>query len=176
MKPTLHELSLPGAMLARGFWLYVWTVTTDSGVEWLYVGRTGDSSSPHAQSPFARLSQHLGQNPKSNALRRNLANVQVDADSCRSFDLTAYGPIFPEQKSMPDHVPIRDTVAGFEMALRDALDAAGYRLLNKVQSRKTVAPALRSQVLQAFAKKFPRLKALSAPSDTPRSRAGRGMP
>jgi len=23
MKPALHQLSLPGAMLTRGFWLYV---------------------------------------------------------------------------------------------------------------------------------------------------------
>jgi hypothetical protein len=67
MKPALHQLSLPGAMLARGFWLYVWEVTTTSGEKWLYVGRTGDSSSPNAQSPFARLSQHLSQNPRGNA-------------------------------------------------------------------------------------------------------------
>jgi len=31
MKPALHQLSLPGAMLARGFWLYVWEVTDVSG-------------------------------------------------------------------------------------------------------------------------------------------------
>lgn len=43
MKAARHHLSLPGAMLARAFWLYVWEVTDQAGKEWLYVGRTGDS-------------------------------------------------------------------------------------------------------------------------------------
>jgi hypothetical protein len=56
----LQQLSIPGALLERGFWLYVWEVLTEDGNTVLYVGRTGDSSSAHAQSPFNRLSQHLG--------------------------------------------------------------------------------------------------------------------
>ncbi len=63
MKAALHQLSLPG-----GFWFCVWEVTSGSGDEWLYVGRTRDSSSPNAQSPFFRLSQHLSQDPKGNVL------------------------------------------------------------------------------------------------------------
>ena len=52
---SLHRLTLPGPMLQRGFWLYVWRVQTPKG-ERLYVGRTGDSSSPHATAPYTRVS------------------------------------------------------------------------------------------------------------------------
>lgn len=157
MKPALHQLSLPGAMLARGFWLYVWEVTTASGEAWLYVGRTGDSSSPNAQSPFSRLSQHLSRNPKSNALRRNLERARVDADSCSSFDLYCYGPILEECKTMELHSPARDKMAGLEKGLRDALHTAGYRVLNEIKSRHPIDDSLMPDVLKAFAVKFSRL-------------------
>ena len=58
--PTTHCLTLPGPMLRRGFWLYVWQVEDSEGGEWLYVGRTGDNSSPHASAPYTRMGQHLG--------------------------------------------------------------------------------------------------------------------
>lgn len=157
MKAALHHLSLPGAMLARGFWLYVWEVTDRSGKQWLYVGRTGDSSSPNAQSPFSRLSQHLGSNKRGNALRRNLARVGVDADRCRSFELTCYGPILPECASMDKHGPSRDIMAGLEKGLRDALHAVGYRLLNEVKSRHPIDELKMSEVRKAFAARFSKL-------------------
>ena len=157
MKPALHQLTLPGAMLARGFWLYVWEVTTASGEKWLYVGRTGDSSSPNAQSPFYRLSQHLSQNPKSNALRRNLMRAGVEADSCSSFDLYCYGPVLAECSDMEQHRPSRDKMAGLEKGLRDALNTAGYRVLNEINSRHPIDEALMSDVLNAFADRFGRL-------------------
>ena len=65
--------SFSGSLLQRGFWLYVWQVTTADGREVLYVGRTGDSSSPHAQSPFNRLSQHLGSNKSRERLQARSA-------------------------------------------------------------------------------------------------------
>lgn len=157
MNPTLHQLSLPGGMLARGFWLYVWKVTDHSGKQWLYVGRTGDSSSPNAQSPFSRLSQHLGGNRRGNALRRNLAREGVDADRCRSFELTCYGPILPECASMDEHGPSRDIMAGLEKGLRDALHTAGYRLLNEVKSRHPADEMKMAKVLGAFASRFSKL-------------------
>jgi hypothetical protein len=49
-----YAMSFDGALLGRGFWLYVWRITDDSRSA-LYVGRTGDSSSPHASSPFKRI-------------------------------------------------------------------------------------------------------------------------
>jgi hypothetical protein len=157
MKPALHQLSLPGAMLARGFWLYVWEVTDVSGKQWLYVGRTGDSSSPNAQSPFPRLSQHLSQNPKSNALRRNLSRAGVEPDTCRSFHLTCYGPGLAECATMELHRPERDKMAGLEKGLRDALHEAGYRVLNEVKSRHPIDDSLMADVLAAFAGKFKKL-------------------
>jgi hypothetical protein len=146
-------------MLARGFWLYVWEVTATDGAKWLYVGRTGDSSSPNAQSPFVRLSQHLSQNPKSNALRRNLEKAGVDANACHSFDLISYGPILPEESAMIRHTPARDKMAGLEKGLWEALKLAGYPMLNEVRSRKPIDESRLRKVLAAFASKFPKLTA-----------------
>ena len=157
MTATLQHLSLPGAMLARGFWLYVWEVTDSTGKKWLYVGRTGDSSSPNAQSPFARLSQHLGSNRRGNALRRNLTSAGVDVDSCTSFELTCYGPILPECADMDLHRPSRDIMAGLEKGLRNALHAVGYHLLNEVRSRHPIDEAQLTAVVEAFAKRFTKL-------------------
>ena len=83
----LLSLSFSGALLQRGFWLYVWEVTAEDGRRVLYVGRTGDSSSANAQSPFNRLSQHLGNNEHANALRRQLEEAGINPVTCRSFDL-----------------------------------------------------------------------------------------
>ena len=59
----MQQVRFEGALLERGFWLYVWRVRQESR-EVLYVGRTGDSSSRFAASPFSRLSQHLDIRPK----------------------------------------------------------------------------------------------------------------
>jgi hypothetical protein len=42
MNPALHQLEFDGALLARGFWLYIWEITTNDGGKVHYVGRTGD--------------------------------------------------------------------------------------------------------------------------------------
>lgn len=60
MSATTQVVEFDGAFLQRGFWLYVWRVIAPNSTEVLYVGRTGDSSSPNAQSPFNRMGQHLG--------------------------------------------------------------------------------------------------------------------
>ena len=52
-------ISLPGPLLQSGFWLYVWRIDVGDGREVLYVGRTGDSSSPNASPPYKRFGQHL---------------------------------------------------------------------------------------------------------------------
>ncbi len=57
LSATLHRIALTGDVLRRGFWLYVWEVVPKDGAAVLYVGMTGDSSSPNAQSPFTRLGQ-----------------------------------------------------------------------------------------------------------------------
>ncbi len=157
MKPALHTLEFDGALLARGFWLYIWEITTKDGGKVHYVGRTGDSSSLNAQSPFARLSQHLGRNKKSNALRRNLEARKLIAEECQAFRLFAYGPIFPASKSEVKHQHSRDVIAALEKALADAMHAAGYDMLNEVKSRKALDQKLWREVAGTFGKHFRRL-------------------
>lgn len=116
-----YSMKFDGSVLARGFWLYVWDIRGPS-LRWLYVGRTGDNSSPNAQSPFKRIGQHLDANlnAKGNALGRQLYHKGIDPLSC-TFEMVAIGPIFPEQDTMEQHKPIRDQVAALERALADFL-------------------------------------------------------
>lgn len=162
---SLHRVTLPGPMLQRGFWLYVWRVQTPVG-ERLYVGRTGDSSSPHATAPYTRMGQHLGFSKAQNSLRRLLTEAGVEPENCGQFDLISYGPIFPEigmtkeqlrHEQMLLHTPVRDQMAGLEKKLRDALVAAGYKVLNVVHSKKQYDTAHWNAVQKAFAKHFPEL-------------------
>lgn len=162
---SLHRLTLPGPMLQRGFWLYVWRVQTPMG-ERLYVGRTGDSSSPHATAPYTRMGQHLGFSKAQNSLRRLLTEAGVEPETCGQFDLISYGPIFPEigmtkeqlrHEQMLLHTPVRDQMAGLEKKLRDALVAAGYKVLNVVHSKKPYDATQWNSVRLAFADHFPEL-------------------
>ncbi len=159
---SLHHLTLPGPMLQRGFWLYVWRVQTPKG-ERLYVGRTGDSSSPHATAPYTRMGQHLGFSKAQNSLRRLLTDAGVEPESCGQFDLISYGPIFPEigmtkeqlrADQMLLHTPVRDQMAALEKNLRDALVEAGYSVLNVVLSKKQYDAAQWEAVRNAFAEHF----------------------
>ena len=104
---SLEALSIPfdGRVLNRGFWVYVVDVHSPSG-RYVYVGRTGDSSSANAASPFSRIGQHLDfrKKAKGNALARNLRSVGVDPRAYR-LEMIAVGPLFPEQKNFDDHRP-----------------------------------------------------------------------
>lgn len=162
----LQRLTLPGPMLQRGFWLYVWRVNTPKG-ERVYVGRTGDSSSPHATAPYTRMGQHLGFSKAANSLRRLLTEAGVEPEDCEQFDLISYGPIFPEigmttgqvrREQMLLHTPVRDQMAALEKKLRDALVQAGYSVLNTVHSKKSYDDHHWSKVRLAFAEHFPELK------------------
>jgi hypothetical protein len=164
----LHRLTLPGLMLQRGFWLYVWQVQTPIG-EQHYVGRTGDSSSPHATAPYTRMGQHLGFSKAQNSLRRLLTEAGVEPERCGQFDLISYGPIFPEigmtkdqlrADQMVQHTPVRDQMAALEKKLRDALVAAGYPVLNVIHSKKQSDAAHWELVRNAFAEHFPGLRQL----------------
>ena len=81
----------------------------------------------------------------------------VDADSCSSFDLYCYGPVTAECSTMELHRPARDTMAGLEKGLRDALHTAGYRVLNEITSRHAIDELLMAEVLKAFSGQFSRL-------------------
>ncbi|MBL6974731.1 MAG: hypothetical protein ISR64_03275 [Deltaproteobacteria bacterium] len=126
---TAIEMSFDGSLLQRGFWLYVWTVQANDRTV-LYVGRTGDSSSPNASSPFRRIGQHLDSRPnaKGNAMARQLKTEGVDPTKCR-FEMLAFGPIFPEQETMAEHRVIRDRVAALERKLADHLKGRGHTVI-----------------------------------------------
>ena len=140
-------MEFSGKLLKRGFWLYVWDIKQDLQHH-LYVGRTGDTSSPHASSPFLRIGQHLDVrvNARGNALGRRLKTAGIDPESC-TFEMTAIGPIFEEQKSMPEHTPYRDKTAVLERALAHELRSRGYNVLGTHPKCGPVDPELWEQVM-----------------------------
>lgn len=165
-----YTMTLPGALLQRGFWLYVWRVESPQG-ELLYVGRTGDNSSPNAGAPYTRMGQHLGSIENQNALRSHLDTQHIDPGLC-TFHMIAHGPIHPEVERPADkderkarrnelfdaHLPFRNEVGALEKALAEALAAAGYHVLNTVKWKHTHDPAAWTAVRDAFSAEFPRLK------------------
>lgn len=154
--PALCALSFDGGLLERGFWLYVWEITTPKCERVFYVGRTGDSSSSNAQSPFNRMSHHLGFRKESNALRRHLQANAIEPESC-SFRLVAYGPLHGEGDDQDEHLARRDLVAAMEKALAVELGSAGYHVLNTVNCRTRLDKEAFAEVRTAFAKHFSKL-------------------
>ncbi len=143
-----------GHLLKRGFWLYVWKIKGPRS-HYVYVGRTGDSSSPHASSPFKRIGQHLDPSPKArgNALGKQLRKAGVNYEEC-SFEMIAVGPIFPEQATFKAHVPLRDQMAALERALADELRQRGYLVLGSHPCVGTPDPSVLHQVKEILTPKF----------------------
>lgn len=156
MTQRSFTLGFDGALLERGFWLYVWRIEEADRSVSLYVGRTGDSSSPHASSPFQRVARHLDPKPtaKSNSLYRKLNNARL----CR-FDLVAVGPFFAEVSDFEEHKVLRDEMAGLEEALARFLDGEGYNVVGvhgnpKPYDEAKLATARKE--VESFLEKFPR--------------------
>ena len=162
MAAGTHTLTLPAAMLKRGFWIYVWRVVAPKG-EFLYVGRTGDNSSPHATPPYQRMGQHLGHQKTQNALRKHLEERGIEPECCHTFHLIAHGPLFPQAEDMEAHKRPRDIVATLEKALADALKEAGYEVMNTVHCRKPLDVAIFARVRAAFTAYFPDLSRCAGP-------------
>ena len=156
MSRAIHRLSFNGRLLQRGFWLYIWEIIRPRGPNLYYVGRTGDSSSRNAQSPFNRMGQHLGFAENANMLRRYLRAHHVQPERC-SFRLIAHGPILEEATTWDSHCERRDVMAALEQALAEAMVDAGYDVMNTVSSRKSLDAKRFDGVLSAFAKEFPGL-------------------
>lgn len=148
-------MTFDGALLERGFWLYVWRIA-DGSQEVLYVGRTGDSSSMHASSPFRRIGQHLElkENAKANAMARRLRERGLKPSAC-GYAMTAIGPLFPEQPEMASHQIHRDRVAGLEMALAGWLRSRGYDVLGAHASRHPADAALLHEITLVLEAEFP---------------------
>jgi len=151
-------VTLDGGMLRRGFWLYVWEITTPDGRKVLYVGRTGDNSSPYAQSLFNRLGQNLGTLANASMVRNNLEKRGIDPAQCQ-FRMVGHGPIFDEvaNKDFEAHKPIRDNVGAIEKQLAEDLKAAGYDVMNEVRWKAPLDQELYEPVRAAFAVEFPGL-------------------
>jgi hypothetical protein len=130
---SIHHIEFPADIMKRGFWLYVWKIMSTDKQYYLYVGRTGDSSSPNASAPFTRMAQHMGSNMKSNALSKHLRSNGINA---KSFEFICVGPIFDEQNNMADHKIYRDEIAAAEKKLSEYLrDERGYNVINIVHSK-----------------------------------------
>ena len=125
------EMGFEGEVLQRGFWLYVWEIVYGQE-KYLYVGRTGDSSSPNASSPFNRIGQHLDfrENAKGNSLAKRLKEKSVDPKTSK-FRMLALGPLFPEQKSFATHRPYRDQMATLEHETAAYLREKQFTVLGK---------------------------------------------
>lgn len=157
MRAVIVGLAFDGALLRRGFWLYIWEITTPKQATLYYVGRTGDSSSSNAQSPFNRMGQHLGFNARSNVLRRRLQSKGVNPENC-VFRLVAHGPVLEEARTRDEHVRRRDRIAAVEKALAEIMVAAGYNVINTVDCRIELDSKLFAEVRDAFAVHFSRIR------------------
>jgi hypothetical protein len=151
-------VALDGAILKRGFWIYVWEIGTPEGEKLLYVGRTGDNSSPNAQSLFNRLAQNLGTLANSSMVRKHLEGRGIDLAQCQ-FRVVGHGPIFDEvlNKDFEAHKPLRDEIGAIEKQLANDLEAAGYEVMNEVKWKPPLDPELYEPVRAAFATEFPGL-------------------
>lgn len=157
LNPSTYDLNFDGGFLRRGFWLYIWQVRSLGGHELFYVGRTGDSSSINAQSPFIRMGQHLGDAENSSMLRRHLRARAVQPERC-AFRLVAHGPILEEVNDRDGHYERRDIVAALEKALEEAMRAAGYDVMNIVRCLKPLDSEMFAGIRAAFAADFPALE------------------
>ena len=159
MTQGMQTLSFDGAILQRGFWLYVWEIKPAGAEPLYYVGRTGDSSSTHAQSPFNRMGQHLGFKQASNALRRQLLAQGVTPEACH-FKLVAVGPLEGEstEDGRAQHDERRDGIAAMEKALADQMLESGYNVINRVHCKKTLDSQKFEDVCLAFARAFSKMR------------------
>jgi hypothetical protein len=149
-----YSLQFKGAMLERGFWLYVWRVRYRRQ-SFFYVGRTGDSASRYAASPFVRVSRHLdvGARATANTLLRHIHAASFPLLCC-SFELVAVGPIYAEQRSWERHRRFRDVVAPMEAALAEYLSSLGLKVIGKHSSKHELDHRAFAPVLRRFSRQL----------------------
>lgn len=138
----LHKISIDGALLERGFWLYVWRVKHNEQTL-LYVGHTANGSS-HASSPCSRLAELLDVRPSArlNAYIRAAGFDPVNS----AYELLAIGPLFPEQTTIQAHRKFRDIIIPLECALVLHLSSCGHRVIGKYPKAKPYDTVLFQQV------------------------------
>lgn len=150
-----YGMRFDGHLLKRGFWLYVWEIKGPTSHH-IYIGRTGDTSSRYASSPFNRIGQHLDQRPnaKGNALGKQLRRAEIKYEEC-TFEMVAIGPIFPEQATFEEHVPFRNQMAALERAIADELRKRGYGVLGTHQRAGCPNRSLLRKIRRLLDPKFP---------------------
>jgi hypothetical protein len=141
-----YKISVPGAMLNRGFWLYVCCIISNDK-EYIYVGRTGDSSSRFAASAFSRLGRHLDIREKAlgNMILKHVDKLGLNRFDC-TYEMTAFGPLFEEQKNREEHLKKRDVIAPLEKALACYLRQKGFTVVNDVKATGEVDKVLFSKI------------------------------
>jgi hypothetical protein len=150
-----HYVHFDDAILERGFWLYVREVTMPDDRAVHYVGKTGDRPSGVSQSPFDRLSKHIGSNTNNNPLRRYFKNSGVYPEQCR-FRFCAVGPLFYSPVTQA-HGERCDITSSLEKALAAAVQSAGYPMMNEARYRAALDEKLFANVLTEFTVDFPAL-------------------
>lgn len=150
-----YNMRFDGNLLNRGFWLYVWEIKGPL-THHVYVGRTGDSSSAHASSPFKRIGQHLDPSPnaKGNALGKQLTRAGIKYEEC-TFEMVAIGPLWPEQDDFEAHKPIRDQMAALERAVSDEFRRRGYVVLGTHPRAGAPDQVVLQQIRTLLDPKFP---------------------
>ena len=152
--PHFH-MSFDGSLLARGFWIYVWNVR-DANQSHVYVGRTGDSSSPNASSPFHRIGQHLDirLTAKANSLTKLLQGKQMEPSACH-FEMVGIGPLHDEVSNMDEHRPLRDRVGAIEKAVAGMLRDRNYSVLGVHHARETPDENVMRKIRPIIEQHFP---------------------
>lgn len=152
-----HTISFDGAILQRGFWLYVCRITCEKEVL-LYVGRTGDSSSINAGSLFSRISRQLEQKPesKSNSLTKKLIEKRVTNLTKCHFEFTGFGPLALEQETDVDHQKYRDQSAALEKQLALYLKRQGYFVIGVHPKERPFDKTLFSKITKQIDTLFPK--------------------
>ena len=148
-----YNMSFHGKILERGFWIYVWEIKQQEQ-KYIYVGRTGDSSSPNAASPFNRIGRHLDfkANAKGNSLARRLKENGVNP-SQSAFRMHAIGPLYPEKQNFDDHRPYRDIMATIEFELANYISSLGFKIIGKHHKGSQVKEQILSEI-KSDVKKF----------------------
>jgi hypothetical protein len=155
VKLDVARATFDGAILKRGFWLYLVELVTSTGRHFVYVGRTGDTSSPNAASLFTRMTGHLNdrKSAKANSLLKRIVEQELACQDC-SYRFVGLGPVFEQQATMEAHKPLRDQMAGLERAVADYLREKGYAVLGDHPRARMVEAELLATALNLVDQEF----------------------
>jgi hypothetical protein len=128
----ISRMFFDGAILERGYWIYVILIYHKSGKMYLYIGRTGDEAKKNAAaaSPFQRIGEHLNYRPsaKPNTVKKCFGSNKFPEYQIR---LIAMGPLFPKQKDPDSHVRYRDKMKALEKSVAEHFISKGYYVPGK---------------------------------------------